>query len=100
MESEDVSFPSKGLDFFIIPVNYEMIDIAIQIAMRLRKKDKRVDIDLMKRGIGKAMKYASSRQTKKAILVGPSEAEKHAVTIRDMKTGDQQLVSYESFEPI
>jgi len=100
MELEDVSFPSKGLDYFIIPVNDEMIDIAIQIAMRIRLKEKRVDIDLMKRGIGKAMKYAGSKNTSKVIIVGPREIENNMVTLRDMETGNQKMLTLDTLEPI
>ncbi|OYT29817.1 histidine--tRNA ligase [Thermoplasmatales archaeon ex4572_165] len=100
MELEDVSFPSKGLDYFIVPVNDDMIDIAIQIAMRLRLKEKRVDIDLMKRGIGKAMKYAGSKNTSKVIIIGPREIENNMVTLRDMATGNQQMLSIDTLDPI
>ena len=100
MELEQLSFPSKKIDYYIISVTEDMRHLAIRIAMRLRRQGLYVDIDLMQRGIGKAMKYASSRNTQKVILVGPSEAEKHAVTLRDMDSGLQTLVDIETLEPV
>lgn len=92
MEMEQISFPKRSLDFFIIPINNDMIKTASNIAMKLRSKGKCVDVDLMRRGTGKAMKYASSIQAKKVIFVGPDELTKKSITIRDMKTGNQEIV--------
>jgi histidyl-tRNA synthetase len=93
MEIEKINFPKKDLEFYIIPVNDTMLDIAIDIAMNLRLKEKRVDLDLMKRGVGKALKYASTRKAKKTIIIGPDEIKQGMVTIRNMDDGTQQLIS-------
>ncbi|MBR6910760.1 MAG: histidine--tRNA ligase, partial [Candidatus Methanomethylophilaceae archaeon] len=37
-------------------------------------------------------KYASSVRAKYAVIVGAKELEQDSVTLRDMATGDQQLV--------
>ncbi|MCK4348685.1 MAG: histidine--tRNA ligase, partial [Thermoplasmatales archaeon] len=51
-----------------------------------------VDVDLLRRGVGKSLKYASSINTKKTILIGPKELQENSVTLRDMNTGDQKLI--------
>jgi len=38
------------------------------------------------------LKHANSKNSEKAIIIGSKELEKDSVTLRDMKTGDQQLV--------
>ncbi len=96
MEMEQISFPKRSLDFFIIPINNDMIKTASNIAMKLRSKGKCVDVDLMRRGTGKAMKYASSIQAKKVIFVGPDELTKNSITVRDMKTGNQEIVELDN----
>jgi len=100
MEQENATFPTQKVDYFIIPVNNDMIETALKIAFSLRKKEKIVDLDLMKRGMGKAMKYASSINAQNVIIIGPKELEQNAVTIRDMKTGNQKLYSIETLEPL
>jgi histidyl-tRNA synthetase len=50
------------------------------------------DIDIMGRKMAKAMKYASSVRAKYTIIIGAKELEEDSVTLRDMATGEQQLV--------
>lgn len=100
MDQEKATYPTASFDYYIIPVNEEMIETALNITMKLRKEGKIVDIDLMKRGIGKAMKYASSKNTKSVIIIGPDEVKQKAVTIRDMETGKQGLYSIDTLKPI
>jgi histidyl-tRNA synthetase len=96
LESENYSFPQTQLDIYIIPITENIIKIAINIAQSLRNKKLTVDLDLLRRGLGKSLKYASSINAKKVILIGPDEYEKKSVTIRDMKTGEQKLVKIEN----
>ncbi len=97
LETEGYTFPKEKLDIFIIPVNKDMIDKSLQIAETLRK-NMTVDIDLMRRGIGKSLKYASSINAEKTIIIGPDELEKNSVTVRDMNTGEQEQISIEKLE--
>jgi len=92
LETEGYIFPASRLDAYVIPVNKEMIPKSLQIAQQLRKQGCIIDVDLMRRGIGKSLKYANSRNSKKAIIVGPDELKQNSVTIRDMETGEQKLV--------
>jgi len=92
LETEGYIFPTYRLDAYVIPVNKEMIPKSLQIAQQLRKQGYVIDVDLMRRGIGKSLKYANSRNSKKAIIVGLDELKQNSVTIRDMETGEQKLV--------
>jgi len=92
LETEEYKFPAQQIDAFIIPFSDDMITESIRIAQELRKIDVSVDIDLMRRGISKSLKYANSINAKKAIIIGPNELEKNTVTIRNMETGEQKTV--------
>jgi len=92
LETEDYQFPSPGIDVYITPVNEDMTPKALEITQRLREQNVSVDIDLLRRGIGKSLKYASSINAKKTIIIGPKELEQDAVTVRDMGSGTQELV--------
>jgi histidyl-tRNA synthetase len=99
MGEEHIEFPKKDLSFFMIPVNDEMIPVALEIISLLRRNHQiTCDIDLLRRGIGKALKYASSRHAKFAGILGPDEYSDRKITLRDMKTGDQKLVDIEEFK--
>jgi histidyl-tRNA synthetase len=95
MEMEKKAMPVDSLDYFIIPVSEEMISYALSIAQKLRSSSLKVDIDLMRRGIGKSLKYANKRNVAFAIIIGEDEFEKKAVLLRDMDSGKQELVSLE-----
>ena len=92
LETEQFAFPSLKTDVYIIPVSKEMIEKSIEIAQNLRKEGILTDLDLLRRGIGKSLKYANSKNVEKVIIIGPKELENDSVTLRDMKAGDQEVV--------
>ena len=92
LETEQFPFPSLKTDVYIIPVSKEMIGKSIEIAQNLRKEGILTDLDLLRRGIGKSLKYANSKNVEKVIIIGPKELENDSVTLRDMKAGDQEVV--------
>ena len=49
-------------------------------------------MDLLRRGLGKSLKYAGSINAKNVIIIGPNEVEQDSVTIRDMDSGEQKLI--------
>ena len=92
LEIEKYNFPLSKLDFFVIPINEDMIRKSLQITQKLRMLGASTDIDLMKRGVKKSLKYASSLNAKNTILIGPEELQQESVTIRNMDTGKQKLI--------
>ncbi|MBN2065879.1 MAG: histidine--tRNA ligase [Candidatus Thermoplasmatota archaeon] len=92
LETEKYAFPSSTLTTYVIPVNEAAIEQSFTIVQQLRSKNIATDIDLLRRGIRKALKYASSINAKTAIIVGPQELKQDAVMLRDMKSGKQELV--------
>jgi len=92
LESEGYAFDRQKIEAFVIPINNDIIQKAIVIAQQLRNQGVSTDIDLLRRGIGKALKYANTKNAKNVILVGPKELEGDAVILRDMKTGKQEIV--------
>ncbi|MCJ7570884.1 MAG: histidine--tRNA ligase [Candidatus Thermoplasmatota archaeon] len=97
LETEEYKFPVEKLDIFIIPVNEDMVNKSLEIAETLRKNLK-VDIDLMRRGISKSLKYASAINAQKTIIIGLKELEEKSVTVRDMNTGKQEKILIEKLE--
>jgi histidyl-tRNA synthetase len=69
-----------------------MVTTSVQIAQELRSHGISADFDQLRRGIGKSLKYADARHAKKVIIVGPKELENKTVTLRDMKTGNQESI--------
>ena len=99
MQEENVSFPMPHLDCFIIPYNDELIPFSLILATLLRRTHQiTCDVDLLRRGIGKALKYASSRNASYTIILGPREMQENKLTIRNMDSGDQKEVDINQFK--
>ncbi|MCX6662284.1 MAG: histidine--tRNA ligase [Euryarchaeota archaeon] len=93
LEEEGFLFPALKLDVFVIPVIETMNTTAIQIVQELRGHGISADFDQLRRGMGKSLKYADAKHAEKVIIVGPKELENKTVTLRDMKTGSQEIVA-------
>ena len=98
LETENFNFPTKNIDVYVIPLTEDFIEKAIIIVQALREAGLTVDLDLLRRGIGKSLKYASSIKAKKAMIIGPDEIKQNSVTIRDMDTGEQKLIKIENIK--
>ncbi len=92
LETEHYSFPNVSLPVFIIPVDKTMIPESLKIAQSLRDQNIFTDIDLMQRGVGKSLKYANTLNAQYTILIGPEELAQKSATLRNMHTGEQQVI--------
>ena len=100
LEAEKYLFSSTKMDVYVIPVNEDMINKALEIVQKLRGQGVSADVDLLGRGIGKSLKYAGSIKAEKVILVGSKELEQDSVTVRDMNSGKQKMVKIEDIHQI
>lgn len=93
LESEQFKFTPPRLDVFIIPVTKDQLPPALRLCQELRNQKKSVDIDLLRRGIGKGLKYANSKNATFAVIIGEKEVEQNKVTLRNMSSGEQVTIS-------
>jgi histidyl-tRNA synthetase len=92
LEKEGAVCPESGIDAYVVPVSDEMKLKAFEIVGMLRRSDISADIDLADRKMAKALKHASSMNSRFAVIVGGEEMKKDSVTLRDMASGEQRLV--------
>ena len=69
------------------------LEQAIEIAQKLRAANISADLDLMRRNIGKLMNYANTLQIPYVVVIGENELKENKFTLRNMKTGKQELLS-------
>ncbi len=79
-------------DYYVAPVNDEVMKQAIEVAGRLRKNAS-VEIDLAGKSLKKQFEYADSIGAKKIVIVGEKDLKEGKVTIRDMKSGKEEKVN-------
>ena len=72
----------------------DVLSDAVRIATRLRK-DVRTIIDISGRKFGQQLKHADAIGADYAVIVGAKEVEAGMVTLRDMQTGEQEMMGFE-----
>ncbi|MFW5746655.1 MAG: histidine--tRNA ligase, partial [Nanoarchaeota archaeon] len=76
--------------FFIIPMGTEKKSLTI--AQRLRSQGLRVAIDLNGRNMKKNLNYVNKLNIPYAIIIGQDELDAEKIKLKDMKSGDEQLI--------
>jgi len=76
----------------LIPVNPEMRSRVFEVSSMLREADISTEIEVMGRGVSKALSDAARRGFTHAVLIGPEEAKADKVVLRDMKKREQKTV--------
>ena len=84
--------PDIGVDYFVVIIGDKTKEKALAIVKRLRERYL-VDYDTSGRSIKNQMKYADSINAKKAIFIGEEEIKSGKLTVKDMKTGNEQKIA-------
>jgi len=90
---EGITVPKTVTQVFIIPIQTQKQ--CFELAKVLRENDIRVDIDLIGRGISKNMDYANKQEIPFVLFVGPDELAQGKVKLKDMKSGNEELIGVE-----
>lgn len=89
---ERKEFASKTTSkVYIIPI--QTLGESLGIAKKLRDNGINTDIDLMGKGPSKNLSYANSLGIPYVIFIGGDELKKNKVKLRDMKSGEEKLLS-------
>ena len=78
---------------YVIPMG--TIKESLAIASKLREAGISVDFSLGKKGMSKNLEYANALNIPYVIILGEDELSKNKILLRDMKTGDQKLLTVE-----
>lgn len=90
---QKAAIPVEGhVDVFVAPLSADMRDQAFKIAQELRRNGISTDLDLVRRKLKKILPYADNLGSKYVVLVGARDIEVGKVTIKNMESGDQELI--------
>jgi histidyl-tRNA synthetase len=81
------------VDVFIAPISDSTRGQSFQIAQKLRNSGLNTEVDLARKKFKKILSYADRLGARKVVLVGERDLQDGKVTIKDMKTGEQELIS-------
>jgi histidyl-tRNA synthetase len=91
--------PTRKLDYFIACVdeNYkDATDATVKLTMKLRTAGYAANFSYKITKLGKQLKQASEQNAKKCIIIG-DEFKDNKLVIKDMTSGQQELVDYNEF---
>ena len=88
--------PNK-VEYYIAPMGEKESQKAFEIVCKLRQKGITADFDHMNRSIKAQFKYADKIGAKKVIVIGSDELTNNCVKVKDMQSGEEQMVSLDSF---
>ena len=79
----------------VIPMDESNLDYSIDVVDSLRKLDIRSQIYTEKAKMKKKFQYADRINADYAVIIGESEMEENKVSLRNMKTGEQEIIDKE-----
>lgn len=89
----DTNAPFTSAQVYISNIKDETYEYAQKVASIMRKSGLRVSLNLTERDLRKQMEYANSMKFKYIIIVGLKEKELQKVTLRNLATGEEKLIS-------
>lgn len=93
IEKQQIS-QKTNTQVYIIPI--KAIKESMKIAQKLRDAGIKTDIDSMDKGPSKNLEYANSLGIPYVIFIGKKELEEGKVKLRDMKSGEEEMLEIES----
>lgn len=82
-------------DVLVVPLDKTLEKDAVKIAKSLRAAGLSCDIELMERGLGKSLEYASKAGVKFVVIVGKNEAAEGKAVLKDMAKKHEEKVKNE-----
>lgn len=96
--NEDGFEEESIVDVFVVPISNEQREKSFEIGQKLRNSGISTEIDLSRKKFKKLLNAANKLNAKYVILVGKNDLEKGSVTIKDMASGNQELVAIDNIK--
>ena len=93
----DDTVPVQTLDYFVACLDADLFDKAIEITSRIRQQGHSANLNYKTNALKKQMKAADAMNTAKCIIIGGELKESNQLVVKDMKTGEQELVNADTF---
>ncbi len=95
LRSENIVTSERGslTDVLFIPMDKSHIEFVLESAATMRAAGLKVDVYCLDKGMKPKMKFANRSGIPYVALVGDSEAEAGKIMLKDMTTGEQELLT-------
>jgi len=81
-----------SVDDFVVYVTPAQRSAAIRVARRLRERGRGVAMDYRGRSVGRQFRAADQLGASRTIVIGPDEERDQTASVRDMVTGEEEVV--------
>ncbi|RYM34889.1 histidine--tRNA ligase [Brumimicrobium glaciale] len=88
---------NETLEYLFINFGEKEVEYSLPILQQLRNNNVTAELYPDEAKLKKQFKYADDRNAKYAVIVGESELKNNEITIKEMKSGDQETMSVKSF---
>ncbi|HCI80434.1 MAG TPA: hypothetical protein DHW02_12170, partial [Ktedonobacter sp.] len=94
MPESDIHVPdvAKAL---VIPVDAQELPYAFHVARLFRKAGFQAEVDITEHRLSAGLKLADKKQVTMAVIVGETEREREIVKVRNLASGEEQVVAIE-----
>ncbi len=80
----------------VIPISPQDMPYALHVARSVRTSGMPTELDVTQRGVSGGLKLAAKKHIRLALIVGDTEQQSNAVTVRDLSTGEEYLLSLDN----
>ncbi|KWW16597.1 histidyl-tRNA synthetase [Peribacillus simplex] len=89
LSSKENIVENPDVDFYVIPINTEKQ--ALLVARHLRDKGYKVEYEMGKKRLGKALDKANKEKFRNVIIIGENEVKNNQIKIKDMFSGEERM---------
>ncbi len=93
---KDEMLSTRQIDYYVAIVSDEFVNRAVELAFEMRRTGVCAEFSYKSAGLKKQMKQAQMLNARYAVIVGEELAE-NRLTVKNMETGQQQLVTVDEF---
>ncbi len=93
----DMVVPQKQLDYFVAFTDKQFFQKAIEIMAKLRRSGAAANFAYKSTTLSKQLKQASAQNAQKSIIIGRELSDNNELVIKDMATGEQELIELNKF---
>jgi histidyl-tRNA synthetase len=101
MRSSDQG-PGDRSGAIVLPMERDgdVMELAVRAVEMLRARGVSAELEIMRRGMGKALKGADQRSLRWAVIVGTDEVAQQKVALKDLDSGEQRHISLEELKDL
>ncbi|MBV9689020.1 MAG: histidine--tRNA ligase [Ktedonobacteraceae bacterium] len=88
--------PVDATQALVIPVSTQELSYALHIAQAARTHGIQTEVDVTGHGVAAGLKLANKKYIRLALIVGEDEQRNSTITVRDLMTGEEQIVTLDS----